>query len=190
MNIAIYSGSFNPIHNGHTKLAHYLIENKIVDQVWFVVSPCNPLKNTKELVDEHLRLEMVKLAIQGKSFFKASDIEFSLPIPSYSIDTLHYIKEQYPNNNFSLIIGSDNAWLFDQWKNYRQLLLEFPIFVYPRTGYDFSAVAHLYSQMHLVNTPLIDISSTQIRHFIHTKKDVSQWLHPDVNDFIIRNELY
>ena len=188
--IGIYSGSFNPVHLGHLKLAEYIVENEIVDEVWFVVSPCNPLKNQSELLDEYLRLEMLIFAIQSQPKFKASDVEFTMPIPSYSIDTLHLLSSQYPDYQFQLIIGSDNALVFDQWKNYNQLLTEFPILVYPRKGYDFSEVAEIYPQMQLLSTPYYDISSTQIREFIAQKKDVSQWLHPIVNQFIIDNNLY
>lgn len=188
--IGIYSGSFNPVHLGHLKLAEYIVENDIVDEVWFVVSPCNPLKNQSDLLDEYLRLEMLIFAIQSQSKFKASDVEFTMPIPSYSIDTLQLLSSQYPDYQFCLIIGSDNALVFDQWKNYNQLLTEYPILVYPRKGYDFNEVAEIYPQMQLLSTPHYDISSTQIRKFVAQKQDVSQWLHPVVNQFIIDNDLY
>jgi len=188
--IGIYSGSFNPIHVGHQKLANYLIENKIVDEVWLVVTPCNPLKHKSELIDEYIRIEILLLAIHNQPHIKASDIEFTIPIPSYTIDTLHLLSSQYPENQFYLIIGSDNAHVFDQWKNYQQLLEEYPILVYPRTGFDFNIIAHRYPQMHLLSSPLYNISSTQIRDYIAQKKDVSQWLHPSVLQFIKYNNLY
>lgn len=188
--IGIYSGSFNPIHIGHQKLANYLIENKIVDEVWLVVSPCNPLKHQSELIDEYIRLDMLMLAIQGQSRIKVSDIEFTMPIPSYTIDTLHQLSTQYPENQFYLIIGSDNALVFDQWKKYQQLLEEYPVLVYPRTGYDFKEIANKYPQMQLLSSPIYDISSTQIRECIAKKKDISQWLHPSVLQFIKENHLY
>ena len=190
MNIAIYSGSFNPIHQGHLHLAEYLVENNIVDEVWFVVSPCNPLKKQSDLLDEYIRLEILLLAINGKPHFKASDIEFTMPVPSYSIDTLHEFQRQYPQHQFSLIIGSDNALVFDKWKAPEQLLREFPVIVYPRRGYDFAQVADKYPQMQVLDTPFYEISSTRIREFIAQKKDVSHWLHPSVNQFIIENGLY
>jgi len=188
--IGIYSGSFNPIHIGHQKLAKYLIENKIVDEVWLVVSPCNPLKHQSELIDEYIRLELLILAIQDQPSIKVSDIEFTMPIPSYTIDTLHVLSTQYPENQFYLIIGSDNALVFDQWKNFQQLLEEYPVLVYPRTGYDFEEVADTYPQMKLLSSPIYDISSTEIREYIAQKKDVSQWLHPSVLQFIKENHLY
>ena len=188
--IGIYSGSFNPIHIGHQKLANYLIENKIVDEVWLVVSPCNPLKHQSDLIDEYIRLDMLMMAIHDQPHIKVSDIEFTMPIPSYTIDTLHQLSSQYLDNQFYLIIGSDNAHVFDQWKNYQQLLEEYPVLVYPRTGFVFNEVANKYPQMQLLSSPIYDISSTEIREGIAKKKDVSQWLHPSVLQFIKENYLY
>ena len=188
--IGIYSGSFNPIHIGHQKLAEYLIDNRLVDEVWFVVSPCNPLKNQEDILDEYIRLEMLLMAIRQQPVFKASDIEFTMPIPSYSIDTLHELTSQFPDNQFLLIIGSDNALVFDQWKDYTQLLNEYPVLVYPRHGYDVEQVTDKFPQMNILQSPYFDISSTQIRRFIAQKKDVSPWLHPSVIQFISENNLY
>jgi len=167
-----------------------LIEKQIVDEVWFVISPCNPLKKQSQIIDEYIRLDMLMLAIQHTPKFKASDIEFSMPIPSYSIDTLHVLSNKFPDYQFYLIIGSDNALVFDQWKNYTQILREYPVLVYPRLGYDFSLVSELYPQMKLLSSPLYDISSSQIRDFIAQKKDVTAWLHPSVFQYIIENNLY
>ena len=188
--IGIFSGSFNPIHLGHQKLAEYLIENELVDELWLVVSPCNPLKNSYDLIDEYIRLDMVFLAIKNLTKIKASDVEFTMPIPSYSIDTLHILAEQNPDCQFILIIGSDNALVFDQWKNHLQLLDEFPILVYPRRGYDYEKVASVYPTMQILQTPYFDISSTQIRSLIAEGKNASEFLHPDVYNFICENELY
>src|ERR1035437_6610790 len=190
MRVAIYSGSFNPIHLGHQKLAKYLIENQLVDEVWFIVSPCNPLKKQEDLIDEYIRLEMLVFAIKDQYGLKASDIEFTMPVPSYSIDTLHALSTQFADIQFVLVIGSDNALVFDQWKDYTQLVKEYPILVYPRHEYDFSLVAGKYPEMQLLKSPYFDISATQIREFIAQKKDVSQWLHPSVYQFIIKNNLY
>jgi len=188
--IGIYSGSFNPIHLGHLKLAEYIIDNQLVDEVWFVVSPCNPLKDQSLLLDEYIRLDMLMLAIQQYPRIKASDVEFIMPVPSYSIDTLHELSNQFPDNQFELIIGSDNALVFDQWKNHLQLLNEYPVMVFPRRDYDFAQVAGKYPQMQLLNSPYYDISSSQIRDFIVQKKDVSQLVHPSVLQFIKENNLY
>jgi nicotinate-nucleotide adenylyltransferase len=188
--VGIFSGSFNPIHLGHQTIANYIIENQSVDEVWFVVSPCNPLKNQSDLLGEYIRLDMLMLAIKNHPNFKVSDVEFTMPVPSYSIDTLRLLSSQFPKNQFHLIIGSDNALVFDQWKDHVEILDEFPVCVYPRSDYDFKIVSEKYPQMQLLDSPYLDISSTQIREFIAQKKDVSQWLHPSVYQFIIENNLY
>jgi len=190
MNIAIYSGSFNPIHNGHLQLAGYLTDNQLADEVWFVVSPCNPLKEQPTLIDEYLRLDMVILSISGNDKFKASDVEFTMPIPSYTIDTLHRLSELFPEHRFSLVIGSDNALVFDQWKNPEQILNEYDVFVYPRNGYDFQLVAAKYPKMQLLDTPIYEISSTEIRGMIRENKATGPWLHPMVAAYIKENNLY
>jgi len=190
MNIALFFGSFNPFHLGHLLLGEYLVNNKLFDEVWYVVSPCNPLKNQTELIDENIRLEMLIGAIHHNSQLKATDIEFTMPIPSYTIDTLRVLSTNFPTNKFTLIIGSDNALVFDKWKNYNELLENFEIVVYPRTGYEFNEVAKVYPQMKILNTPIYDISSTQIRELIKQKKDISKLVHPFVNQFIIENNLY
>lgn len=190
MNIAIYSGSFNPIHNGHLQLAGYLTDNQLADEVWFVVSPCNPLKEQPTLIDEYLRLDMVILSISGNDKFKASDVEFTMPIPSYTIDTLHRLSELFPEHRFSLVIGSDNALVFDQWKSPDQILNEYDVFVYPRNGYDFQLVAAKYPKMQLLDTPIYEISSTEIRGMIRENKATGPWLHPMVASYIKENNLY
>jgi len=190
MKTAIYSGSFNPVHLGHIKLSKYLIDNNIVDEVWFVVSPCNPLKKQQDLLDEYLRLDMLILAIKDQPSFKASDIEFTMPIPSYTIDTLNLLRREYPEREFCLIIGSDNALVFDQWKNYQEILDKYDVLVYPRDGYNFDEVINKYPTMRLLDTPFYQISSTDIRNSIAKNQDVSGWLHPAVLEFIQENSLY
>jgi len=190
MKIALYFGSFNPVHIGHIQLAEFLINNKLTDEVWFVVSPCNPLKNQFDLLDEFIRLDMLLLAIKETPQFKACDIEFSMPLPSYSIDTLHKLSSEYPENHFTLLIGSDNALVFDQCKNPKEILAQYPVLVYPRRKFVFAKVANLYPQMHLLHTPFYDISSTQIRSDLVQKKDVTNWLHPLVYKYIVENNLY
>lgn len=188
--VAIYSGSFNPIHLGHTKLAQYLIDNKLVDEVWYVVSPCNPLKQNSILIDEYIRLDMLMLAIQNNPSIKVSDVEFSMSIPSYTIDTLNALSSQFPNFAFSLVIGSDNALLFDQWKNYDKILANYPVLVYPRKGFEFQEVADRFPQMKLLSSPYYNVSSTEIRELIKAQKDVTSLLHPSVFQFIVENNLY
>ena len=190
MRIAIYSGSFNPIHVGHQLLAGFLIKQNICDEVWFVVSPCNPLKKQSELIDEKMRMEMVKKAIGDDTHLKVSDVEFYMPIPSYSIDTLTKLSNENPQHQFLLIIGSDNAVIFNQWKNYRVILENYEVYVYPRRNYDINEAVRLYPEMKKLNTPFYDISSTEIRRMISQKKDASAWLHPSVMKYIFDNELY
>lgn len=190
MNIAIYSGSFNPIHKGHLQLAHFVLEKQLAQEVWFVVTPCNPLKEQAELIDHFLRLDMVISVIGNQSAFKASDVEFDMPVPSYSIDTLTELCKMFPEHTFSLLIGSDNALVFDQWKNYSEILAKFKVLVYPRRGYNFETVAQRYPQMQLLNSPYCDISSTEIRNAIVGNQPVDKWIEPEVIEFIYENNLY
>jgi nicotinate-nucleotide adenylyltransferase len=133
---------------------------------------------------------MIVGAIQTEMQLKASDIEFTMTIPSYTIDTLNLLSESYSDHSFSLLMGSDNALVFDKWKNYNELLENYKIIVYPRTNYNFNSVSSIYPQMKLIDCPVYDISSTSIRQSIAQKKDVSNLLHPFVNQFIIENKLY
>lgn len=188
--IAIYSGSFNPIHIGHKQLALYLIDNDLVDEVWFVVSPCNPLKRQSQLLDEYIRLDMLMLALNDHPKIKVSDVEFTMPIPSYTIDTLQKLSSEFSQYCFSLLIGSDNALVFDQWKEYNQILNTFPVLVYPRDGFNFQEVASKFPQMELLPSSYYNVSSTEIRQLIKEKKDVTTKLHPSVYQFIVENELY
>lgn len=190
MQVGLFFGSFNPFHLGHLNLGKYLVENKMFDEVWYIVSPCNPLKNQSDLIDENIRLEMIVGAIQTEMQLKASDIEFAMTIPSYTIDTLNLLSESYSDHTFSLLMGSDNALVFDKWKNYNELLENYKIIVYPRTNYNFNSVSSIYPQMKLIDCPVYDISSTSIRQSIAQKKDVSNLVHPFVNQFIIENKLY
>ncbi len=188
--VGLYFGSFNPVHIGHIQLAEYVVEQKLVDEVWFVVSPCNPFKNPSEQLDEYIRLDMLMLAIGGKSNLKASDVEFVLPIPSYTVDTLKVLTTENPDYEFSLIMGSDNALAIEQWKNYTEILENYSLLVYPRQGSDASTVIGKFPRMQLLPSPHYNISSTEIRNLILQKKDASQWLHPEVWEFIVENEIY
>lgn len=190
MQIALFFGSFNPFHLGHQKLGEWLVDNDLFDEIWYVVSPSNPLKDNSLLIDEYVRLEMLVGAIKDNPRLKASDVEFLMPIPSYTIHTLRKLSADYPEHDFSLVIGSDNALVFDQWKDYQTILEQYPIVVYPRKGYDIKQVASLYPQMKLVDTEIYDISSTQIRLAISQQKDITEWLHPFVYQFIMDNDLY
>ena len=189
--IGLFFGSFNPIHLGHTDLAEYIFQFSGVDEIWFVVSPRNPLKEQHELIDEQLRLKMISLATADKDYLQVSDVEFDLPKPSYTINTLRVLNEKYPADDFILLIGSDNMQIFDQWKDYQIILDDYSVIVYPRKGYPYEDFEEKYPEMQVLEeAPFFEISSTEIRQLIADKKDASQWLHPEVYQFIIENDLY
>lgn len=177
--IGLFFGSFNPIHIGHTAIANYMLEYSDLSEIWFVVSPHNPLKEKKTLLDDYQRLEMVQMAIEDDFRFRASDIEFRLPQPSYTIDTLTYLHEKHPNHQFCLIVGGDNLSSFHKWKNYQTILDYYPLYVYARPGFkkeDFSAKG----EIHFFEAPQMDISSSFIRKAIFEGKDVRHFLSPKV----------
>lgn len=184
MKIGIYSGSFNPIHIGHLALANYLCEYQGLDEVWFLVSPHNPLKKEHELMDDVLRLRLVQLAVAGYPKFRASDFEFSLPRPSYTVHTLDALKHHYPQHQFSLIIGSDNWHYFSRWYEAERILAENNLIVYPRPGYPVQEAA-LPPRVTLADTPLLEISSTFIREALQQGKDVRYFLHPAVYEALL-----
>lgn len=190
MRIAIYSGSFNPFHNGHFNLAMYLVDNDIVDEVWLVVSPQNPLKNNAPQISKEDRFKMVEQCFSGKTKIKPSDVEFNLPVPSYSIDTLNHLSETFPLHEFFLIIGSDNAAVFDQWKNHQEILNKYQVLVYPRRNYSIDDAILKYPAMKVLNTPYYDISSTEVRDLLRQGKDVSGFVPPQVLEFIQAKGLY
>lgn len=179
MNIGIFSGSFNPIHIGHLALANYLCEYGGLDEVWFMVTPHNPLKEESGLMDDKLRLKLVRLAIEGYPRFRASDFECHLPRPSYTVHTLDALKQVYPQHAFHLVIGSDNWQLFPRWYESERILAENHILVYPRPGYPVEA-ASLPQNVRMVSSPVFEISSTFIRQAMAEGKDVRYFLHPAV----------
>jgi len=190
--IGIYSGSFNPVHNGHISLAKYLLDSDIVDEVWIVVSPLNPLKTTSdELIADELRLQMAKIAFDGIRDTKVSDVEFRLPRPSYTIDTLNFLQKQYPDYQFFLLIGEDNMAIFDKWKNYDEILRKYTVLVYPRhADTNMSDKVLRHTNIHKIDAPYIDISSTDIRRRIRQQEPLTYMLPKAVIDFIMSNGLY
>ena len=193
--VGLYFGSFNPVHIGHMAIAGYMTEFAGLDQVWFVVSPHNPLKKKETLLADHHRIYMTQLAIGDSDRLKASDIEFKLPIPSYTIDTLTYLKEKYLKNEFCLIMGEDNLYTLHKWKNADELVKKYPIFVYPRpdSGKPSSLLLdQLLSKadIHHVNAPLMDISGTFIRDGIKNGKDMSYFLPAAVWKYIKEMHFY
>lgn len=167
----LYFGSFNPIHIGHLAIANYMVEFTDLEQLWFVVSPQNPLKEKKSLLKDYHRLEMVRLAVEDDDRFRASDIEFKLPRPSYTIDTLAYLQEKYPGSEFQLVMGADGLNTFHKWKNANLIVEKYHRLIYPRPGADRETATHLPNAT-MVNAPMMDISSSFIRHAIREGKDV------------------
>ena len=179
--IGIYSGSFNPVHIGHLALANYLCEFEGVDEVWFLVTPHNPLKEQGELMDDELRLRLVQLAVEGYPRFRASDFEFHLPRPSYSIHTLEALRRSYPETEFTLIIGSDNWLCFDRWFEAKRIVSEFGLLIYPRPGFEVDE-AMLPPHVRMVHAPCIEVSSTFVRQALRQGKDVRFFLPAKVYD--------
>jgi nicotinate-nucleotide adenylyltransferase len=175
MTIGIFPGSFNPIHTGHLALANWICEFCDLDELWFLISPRNPLKKQSELMDENKRLRMLKIAIDGYPKFKASNFEFMLPRPSYTINTLRELRRQFPDKTFQLIMGADNWEKMSWWKDYEELINEFPIIIYPRKGYEITTPSQ-YANIKKVDAPLLEISSTFIRQAIKENKDIRFFL--------------
>ena len=188
--VGIFSGSFNPIHIGHLILANYMLEFTYLDEVWFVVTPQNPLKEIDSLLEEKIRLEMTRLAVKDFDRLLVSDIEFDMPKPSYTIETLTKLKAENPGLEFTLLIGSDNWVKFPRWKDNERLAKEFKILVYPRLGEDVLINGLHTENVRLVDAPVVEISSTFIRESIRAGKDVRAFLPNRVYDYILSNKLY
>ena len=190
MKIGLFFGSFNPIHVGHLIIANHLAEYTDLKQVWLVVSPQNPLKEKETLLNEYHRLDLVNTAIEGNNKLKSCDIEFKLPKPSYTIDTLQYLKEKHPKHQFCIIMGSDNITSFHKWKNAETILNNYPIYVYKRSGDEVFQLQKKYSQVHFLDVPLLDISSSLIRKMIREKKSVRYLLPENVYEQVIQGGYY
>lgn len=178
MKIGLYFGSFNPVHHGHLIIASHILNFTGLDLVWFVVSPQNPFKETHSLLNENHRKHLVDLAIEGDHRMKTSNIEFKLPRPSYTINTLIHLEEQYPEHQFSIIMGSDGFRNIGKWKNAEVILKNYDIKIYKRSGYEVDP-AMLSSRVQIVEAPLLQISGTLIRQLIKERKSI-RYLVPDV----------
>jgi nicotinate-nucleotide adenylyltransferase len=189
MQVGLFFGSFNPIQVGHLVLANYMLSFTTLDEVWLVVSPHNPLKNKSSLLNQNDRLHLVNLALNQHPKIKASNIEFGLAQPSYTIHTLAHLKEKFPKHKFSLIMGQDNLQTFNKWKNYDEILKNYNILVYPRPNCVTSPFDD-HKSVQITQAPVMDISSTFIRKAIKEKNDVSFFMHPAVWNYIDEMNFY
>ena len=189
MKIGLYFGSFNPVHHGHLIIASHVVQSTELDQVWFVVSPQNPLKPAAGLLNEYQRLYLIRAAIEGEKQLRASDIEFKLPKPSFTIDTLTYIREKYSQHDFSIIMGSDSYQNLTRWKNYEQLLKGTEFFIYVRAGFE-NIPVYPNARTNILEAPLLQISATHIRNILKAGRSI-RYLVPDVvKEEIERNHYY
>lgn len=191
--VVLFFGSFNPIHIGHLILANYVLEHLSFDELWFVVTPHNPFKQKKTLLDNQNRLHMVELALRHYPRMRASNVEFSLPQPNYTIDTLTYLQEKYPNHRFSLLMGEDNLAGLPKWKNAGVLMARYPLIVYPRLQenhqpYRLEPLAG--AVITRVEAPVIELSSTQIRQMLSAGQNVRPMLPPEVFQFLDGSSFY
>ena len=189
MKIGLLFGSFNPVHIGHLIIANYMANHTDLDKVWLVVSPQNPLKKYGDLINTYDRLEMARLATDNSDNIEVSDVELKLPQPSYTIDTLTHLKEKYPQHEFAIIMGSDNLVTLHKWKNYKLILRDYQIYVYPRPGYENTDLA-THPSVHITMTPLMELSATFIRKSISEKKNVQYFVPDPVLKFIESKGLY
>ncbi len=189
--IGLYFGTFNPIHSGHLVIANYMVEESDLDEVWMVVTPHNPLKKKKSLLDDIHRLTMVRIALEPYSKLKASTIEFDLPQPNYTVNTLVHLEEKYPDHSFCLIMGEDNLKNFHKWKNYDVILDNYDIYVYPRisrgeTEHQFKG----HARIHKVDAPIMELSSTFIRKAIKEGKNIRPMLPHNVWTYLDEMNFY
>lgn len=188
MHIGLFFGSFNPIHIGHLIVANHVVSHSEIDKIWFVVSPHNPLKDSHSLLNEYDRLHLVNLAIENNPKFRGSNVEFSLPKPSYTIETLAYLTEKFPLERFSVIMGSDSFQNIHRWKNFEQLIARYSFVIYNRPGFE---IKETYGAMlTIADAPMLDISSTFIRKQIRGKKSIRYMVPDAAAEYIIANGYY
>lgn len=189
LRIGLFFGSFNPVHNGHLAIADYMLSHTDIDRLWWVVSPCNPFKKESDLLSDKHRLEMVKLAIADRANMEVSDVEIHLPRPSYTIHTMDYLEEHYPNHTFVILMGSDGLEKFDQWKSSHLLVKRYKRYVYPRPDTPTDLLAHI-SNGELIPAPQMPISSTIIRNRIQQGLPLQGWVPAAVERYITQLALY
>ncbi len=189
MKIGLLFGSFNPVHNGHMIIANYMAEFTDLNEVWFIVTPQNPLKKSASLLKDSHRFQLVKIAINDYTKLKASKIEFTLPKPSYTINTLTRFSQKFPAHEFVLIMGSDNLQTFKKWKRWEDILKQYELYVYPRPEYDGWALKK-HNKIRFVNAPLMEISASFIRKAIKNGKDIRFMLPESVYKHIVKKHFY
>lgn len=188
MKIGLYFGSFNPIHVGHLIIANYFLNETGLKKVWLIVSPQNPLKKNNSLLNEHDRLHLARLSVEADTRIMVSDIEFNLPRPSYTIQTLIYLHEKYPNQEFSLIMGSDSFKNLNKWKNHEKIIKEYQIYIYKREGFEIDN--SISANIEIVNAPMLQISATYIRELIKAGKSIRYLVPENVREEIESRRLY
>ena len=190
MKIGLYFGSYNPIHNGHLIIANFIVNNSDLEQVWLVVSPQNPFKTSTVLLNEYERLYLVRLAVEDEPRLRVSDVEFKLPKPSFTIDTLIYLEEKYPQHEFSIILGSDSFENLDKWKNADVLKKKYPIIVYQRPGHLVDLAVDREHKPLVLQAPLLEISATMIRKNISQGKSIRYLVPEKVREEIEKGGYY
>lgn len=184
--IGLYGGSFNPVHKAHTALCEYVLGHTDLERIWLTVSPANPLKRDTSLMDDELRLRLARLAAGDCEGIDVCDAEFSLPRPSYTINTLNYLRSEYPAARFTLIMGADNVLGFGRWKDHELILRDFAIIALRRPGYDSSRAEELFPQIRFLDSPLYDISSTMIRERLKNGQSISGLVCPAVEGELLK----
>ena len=188
MKIGLYFGSFNPIHHGHLIIATHLINQTNLGEVWLMVSPQNPFKNSAVLLNEHHRYHLVQTALENETKLKASNIEFKLPKPSYTVNTLTYLKEKYPQHEFHIIMGSDGFQNINKWHNAEVIIKHYPIYIYKRPGFEITET--FGANVHVLEAPMLEISSTHIRKLIRENKSIRYLMPENVREEIEKNNYY
>ena len=188
MRIGLYFGSFNPIHTGHLIIANHILNNTALQKIWFVVSPQNPFKPSSSLLNEYDRLHLVQIAVENDDRLRASEIEFSLPKPSYTSHTLAYLSEKYTEHRFTIIMGSDSFQNLEKWKNSEHIIANYPIFIYRRPG--FEVTKDFGAQITVLDAPLLEISATHIRETVQEGKSIKYLVQEVVKDEIERSGFY
>ena len=190
MKIGLFFGSFNPVHTGHLLIANYFIQFGDFDKIWFVVSPQNPFKSNDTLLDEKIRLHLLHLAVDANKRFEVCDVEFKLARPSYTVDTLSYLRAEFPDDTFFPIIGGDNLQTFNLWKDYTSILQHHELYVYRRAGFHENPILANNTKIKIFEVPLLNISSTYIREMIQAGKAIRYLVPEQVENYIVEHNLY